>query len=264
MEKFSPELRTFLNLLDKKEKMTAMLAPSFPIDFSYPKIVGKLKRLGFTYIVEVARGAMETNRQLLKAVIKNPHRRFITTPCPVIVRLIRNKYPELKSYLAPVYSPMVNTAKLVLERFPGTRPVFIGPCPPKRFEAKEDFPELKIVILTFKELKQVFKMKKVGDKSSDTQAAFDMTGPETRLYPISGGLAESCGLSQILTDEQYQVVSGPRLSEEFLKNFLKNKTLRVLDILYCEGGCIAGQGIATKLSLDKRREKVIFHWNSIF
>lgn len=261
MPEFSPELQAFLNLLGQKEKLTAMLAPSFPIDFFYPEIVGKLKRLGFNYVVEVARGAMETNRQLLKAVIQSPDHRFITTSCPVMVRLIRNKYPQLKPFLAPAYSPMINTARLVLEKFPATRPVFIGPCLPKRFEAREDYPALGIVVLTFKELKQVFKMKEIGDDFSDAQATFDMACLETRLYPISGGLAESCGLSQILTDEEYDVISGPNLIEPALKDFEKNKRMRVLDILYCDGGCISGQGIINSQSSTKeRREKVISHW----
>ena len=43
-----------LKLIKNKEKMVAMLAPSFLIDFSYPEIIGMLKRLGFEYVVEVS------------------------------------------------------------------------------------------------------------------------------------------------------------------------------------------------------------------
>lgn len=260
MEKFSPELETLLKLLEKKEKMTAMLAPSFPIDFSYPAIVGKLKRLGFSYVVEVARGAMETNRQLLELIKKNPRARYITAPCPTIVRLVRNKYPQLKQFLASAYSPMVNTAKLVLKKLPGTRPVFIGPCLPKKIEAREDCPNLKIVVLTFKELKKVLEMKKIGNHSTDASADFDIGGRDTRLYAISGGLAQSCGFNKTFTDEEQDVISGLKLVEESLKDFEKNEPMKVLDILYCDGGCIAGQGIASQLSLKERRQKIISYW----
>ena len=260
MEKFSPELETLLKLLEKKEKMTAMLAPSFPIDFSYPAIVGKLKRLGFSYVVEVARGAMETNRQLLELIKKNPRARYITAPCPTIVRLVRNKYPQLKQFLASAYSPMVNTAKLVLKKLPGTRPVFIGPCLPKKIEAREDCPNLKIVVLTFKELKKVLEMKKIGNHSTDASADFDIGGRDTRLYAISGGLAQSCGFNKTFTDEEQDVISGLKLVEESLRDFEKNEMIKVLDILYCDGGCIAGQGIASQLSLKERRQKIISYW----
>lgn len=259
MEKFSPELQTLLKLLEQKEKMVAMLAPSFPVDFSYPEIAGKLKRLGFAFVVEVARGAMKTNRQLLELVKKNPRRRYITSPCPAIVRLIRHKHPQLKSFLASVGSPMSNTAELVLEKYPQAKPVFIGPCPVKRFEASEDYPELGILVLTYKEIKKVFEIKGIKDEPDDSLASFDITGPETKLYPISGGLAQSSGLNNLLTDEEYDVVSGLELVKQSLKDFPKNR-LRVLDILYCDGGCIAGQGIDSSLLAKERREKVITHW----
>jgi len=237
------------------------LAPSFPIDFSYPEIVGKLRRLGFKYVVEVARGAIETNYQLLELIKKNPQARYITSSCPAIVRLVRNKYPQLKQFLASAYSPMVNTAKLILEKYPNTQPVFIGPCLSKKIEAREDCADLNIVALTFKELKKVFEIKKIGNDSSDSSVDFDIGGRDTRLYAISGGLAQSCGFNKSFTDEEHDVISGLKLVEESLKDFDKNKQMRVLDILYCDGGCIAGQGIAnSQLSIKERRQKIISYW----
>ena len=53
------EIATLIELLEKKEKLVAMLAPSFPIVFEYPKIITMLKKLGFSYVVEVAVGAKE-------------------------------------------------------------------------------------------------------------------------------------------------------------------------------------------------------------
>lgn len=261
MENSSPEICKLISALEANKRLVAMLAPSFPVDFSYPEIVGKLKRLGFTYVVEVARGAMETNRELLKCLQKNPKARFITSPCPAIVRLIRNKYPELVKFLAPVDSPMCQTAKLIQQNFPGLKPVFIGPCSPKKAEATQDHPELGILVLTYKELKEIFAIKHIKEDSSDFMASFDMTGPETRLYPISGGLAQSAALNNFLTDQELDVISGPKLVEKALKGFLRNR-LRVLDILFCDGGCIAGAGITSSLPTLKRREKVITHWAS--
>lgn len=260
MEEFSPELKIFLELLEKKEKMVAMLAPSFPIDFSYPQIIGKLKRLGCQHVVEVTRGAMETNRQVLKELKENPQNRYITAPCPAIVRLIRNKYPQLKKFLSLAHSPMVNIAKIVLKEFPGARPIFIGPCLPKKFEAREDYPELKIVALTFKELKKALAIKKIGDDPTDASADFDIGSRDTRLYAISGGLAQSCGLNQKFTDAEQDVISGLKLVDESLQGFEENKLMRVLDILYCDGGCIGGQGIDSQLPLEERRKKIISYW----
>jgi len=260
MENYSPELQTFLNLLEKKTEMTAMLAPSFPIVFSYPEIIGKLKKLGFAQTAEVARGAVETNNQLLKLIKNNPNKRYITSPCPSIVRLIRHKYPSLKQFLAENYSPMVNTAKIVKQKYPNSKPVFIGPCPIKKLEAKQDFPQLGIIVLTYKELSKVFALKNIQKDSSDSTASFDIIGPPARLYPVSGGLAQSSNLNNLLTDEEFDVISGFKLAEQSLKEFPNNR-LKVLDILYCDGGCIAGLGIDSQLTNIQRREKIISFWD---
>jgi len=261
-KKLTPETEKLLELLERKEKLVAMLAPSFVVEFSYPEIIGMLKRLGFNYVVEVARGAKETNRQLLALMKLHPEKRFITSPCPSIVRLIRNKYPELLPFLAKIDSPMSATARIVLKEYPDCKRVFIGPCFVKKIEAKEDWPELEILVLTYKEIKEVFEIKGISPLPEDKNEHFDIACQETRLYPISGGLAQSSGIIRSLTDPQYDVVSGPKLAEEFLKKFPYQTDLKVLDILYCEGGCINGAGIISEEPLDKRRQRVIKYWLS--
>lgn len=241
--------------------MVAMVAPSFPIVFEYPKIVSTLKRLGFKRVVEVARGAEETNKQLLALLKLHPDRKYITSPCPTIVRMIRAKFPELVEYLAPIDSPMVATAKIVSKKWPNYKKVFIGPCLLKKLEAKEDHAELDILAVTFRDLQEIFKQKKIGTKIFDRFAGFDISAGKTRLYPISGGLAQSSGIINKFTDPEYDVISGPVLAEKTLQNFLKNSELKILDILNCEGGCISGPGIISTDSLDRRRQKIIAYWN---
>jgi iron only hydrogenase large subunit-like protein len=261
MKETTPEIKELLNLIKKKSKMVAMLAPSFPVDFSYPEIVGELKRLGFKYVVEVAAGAIKTNEQLHALRKLHPDRRYFTNPCPSIVRLVKNKYPHLVPFLTTIDSPMSATAKIVAKKYPSYKKVFIGPCIVKKIEAKEDHPELEILVLTYKEIAQVFELKNISPKKSDKTSSFDIIGPQTRLYPISGGLAQSSSLIKKLTDPEYDVISGPKLAEKAIQEFPNNPELKVLDILFCEGGCINGVGVITKDSLDRRRQKVIAYWN---
>ena len=256
----SREIAELLNLIEKKSKMAAMLAPSFPVDFSYPEIIGMLKRLGFQYVVEVAAGAIETNRQLCALLKLYPHKRYITSPCPGIVRLIKNKYPRLVPFLAPIDSPMIATAKIVAQKYPNYKKVYLGPCFVKKIEAEEEHPELEILALTYKEITEVLKIKKIFPGESDQFSSFDIIGPETRLYPISGGLAQSSGLTRRLTDPEYDVISGPKLAEKNIQEFSQKPELKVLDILYCEGGCINGAGVMSKSSPDRRRQKIITYW----
>ena len=228
MEKKTLEIKELLNHIEKKTKMVALLAPSFPVDFSYPEIVGMLKRLGFKHVVEVAAGAIRTNRQLCALLKLHPHKKYITSPCPSIVRLVRNKHPHLLSFLAPIDSPMIATAKIVAKKYPNYKKVYIGPCFAKKMEAKEDHPELEILVLTYKEIAEIFKVKNISPKKSDKSSSFDIIGSETRLYPISGGLAQSSGLTKKLTDEEYDVISGPKLAEKALQEFPNKPELKIL------------------------------------
>lgn len=261
MENLSSEAKELIKLIESKTKMCAMLAPSFPVVLKYPEIIGMLKRLGFKYVVEVSRGAEETNKQLLALTKLYPHKRYITNPCPTVVRLIRNKYPELVRYLAPIDSPMSATAKLVDKKYSGCKKVFIGPCLVKKLEAKEDRPKLEILSITFKDLQDIFKEKNITTKFRDKLSFFNFIGKKTRLYPISGGLAQSSGVIKKYLDPEYDVISGPQLVEKTLQEFLHKPELKILDILNCDGGCINGPGIISEDSLDRRRQKIINYWN---
>ena len=94
----------------------------------------------------------------------------------------------------------------------------------------------------------------------NSSCLFDIIGLKTRLYPISGGLAQSSGLIKNLTDVECDVVSGKDLIEKPIQKFPNNSEIKLLDALFCDGGCINGPGIISKDSLDKRRQKIINHW----
>jgi iron only hydrogenase large subunit-like protein len=235
-----------------------MLAPSFPIDFAYPQIVGKIKRLGFSKVIEVSKGAEETNRQLKELLLKSKSSRYITAPCPSIVRLIKTKFPQLEKYLARIDSPMSATARIVKKLYPDLTPVFIGPCVAKKIEAKEDWPELRIEVLTYIDLQKIFDENNIKDEEVDRLAKFDIIGESTRIYPLSGGLAKSAHLGDFLGPDEIYVVDGYLKVENAIKEFEHNPRLRVLDILMCDGGCIGGPGIINKtLSKEEKRNRVI-------
>jgi len=258
MKKLS-ETKQILEFINNKEKMVVMLAPSFLVDFSYPEIIGKLKRLGFDYVVEVSAGAIETNKQLKSLLKLNPNKKYISSACPGIVQLIKSNHPELVDFLAPIDTPMMATAKIVQKKYPSHKKVFIGPCLMKKIEAQENS-ELDILVLTYKEIAEVFRIKKIGEKKQDSSCSFDIVGLETRLYPISGGLAQSSGIVKALTDPEWDVISGKNLVERMIRKFPNNPEIKILDILFCDGGCINGPGIISKDSLDSHRKKIINHW----
>ena len=109
-------------------------------------------------------------------------------------------------------------------------------------------------------MKDVFDKFGIKDDPIDKQAQFDIEEVDTRLYPISGGLAQSSLVKNLLAEDEMEVVSGWKNCEEALKRFEENDRIRLLDILFCEGGCINGPGIDSPLETDQRREKVIEFW----
>jgi len=263
MNSMSQEAQELLTLIDKKTKMVAMVAPSFAIDFDFPEIICMLKRLGFKYVAEVTRGAIETNKQLAKLLKKYPNKRWITNPCPNVVRLIRSRFTDLIPYLAPIDSPMSATAKIVAKKWPKYKKVFIGPCLVKKLEANEDRPELGILSITYKDLKQIFELNNIVPCKEDKKGKWDIKGSGTRLYPISGGLAQSACLNEQLTNPEMDVVSGPAVVNDFLQKFLTDKKdVMVLDILNCDGGCINGPGVCSQEPLLTRRQKIIDYWTN--
>ncbi len=248
-----------IRLIEEKKPLAALLAPSFPIVYDL-SIIGKLKRIGFSKVVEISAGANETNKAIIEILNKNPKAKIITGPCATLVPLIKTKYPRLIKYLAQkADSPMIATAKIVREKFPGLKPVFIGPCIAKKLEASLDHPDLEILVVTYKELDDVFKYFGIINNPKDENNSFDIKYKQTRLYPISGGLTQSSGVREILSDDQIQVVSGWQKCQKALEEFEKND-VRLLDILFCDGGCINGPGIVSNLTLGERRQKVVDYW----
>lgn len=250
------DAQTLITLLKEKQLLAAMVAPSFPIMYKENELIAKLKAIGFTYVLEVAAGAKRTNEAVVKALRDDPAARFITSPCPSFVRFVRTKFPQYEKYLAEqVDSPMIATARIVQEKYPGFRPVFIGPCNVKKLESSQDYPELNILVVTYKELEEVFTELQAG-QGDLAQSAFDVSEISTRIYPYDGGLTDSSGVRDILSDDEIRIVSGWNACEGALKEFESNPKIRLVDILFCEGGCINGPGVISTLSLEDRKKKV--------
>lgn len=257
------EINSLIQALKEKKKLVAMLAPSFPIVYSYPAIITMLRKLGFSYVVEVSLGAKKTNEELAELLKNNPSSRYITSPCPTVVRMVRQQMPEYAKYFTHnVDSPMVATAKIALEKYPDCQPIFIGPCIVKKLEAKEDNPDLNILVITYSELAQVFSEFNIQEEVG-VQDQFDLGEPGmTRIYPVDGGLSHSSGLLHHFQEGEIQNVSGWKNCINAIKNFDTNPKVRLLDILFCEGGCIGGPGIKSSLNVEERIKK-IFDYASV-
>ena len=253
-------------LLEGGETVVALLAPSFPAAFdgvSPGRVVGALRRLGFSQVWEVAFGAELISRpfaELARQAIRGGDT-VISTPCPAIVSYVQKYLPRLQPSLARVVSPMIATARAVRSRLgAGVRVVFIGPCIAKKAEIKD--PEVQGTVdaaLTFEELLALFSGAGITP-AAEKPSVFD--GPSAylgRSIPISGGLLRTAGIDADILQNSVLVTEGKdRVMTAFRELADGKSKARVLDVLFCEG-CINGPKMVNGLSVFARKDILTDH-----
>lgn len=260
----SPDIQILVDAL-QHEKIVCLLAPSFPVDFSYPEIILDLKKIGVDKVVELTYAAKLINMEYERILKENPDKRYICPNCPTVVKMIEIKYPELKEYIIDVASPMVIMNRFVKKAYgPEYKTLFIGPCFAKKMEAKTYGIDYAI---TFKELQDIFnyiKENTIAPKeftysvTEDGTADFDkFYNDYTKVYPLAWGVADSLHIKGIVDKSQILAVDGPKNLDAWFQEFKNNLNIRFLDILACEWWCIGGPGMMCKEPTEVRKQKVL-------
>ena len=144
-----------LHRIRKGEQVVAIVAPSILGQFktTIEQVYGALKQVGFTDVIEVAQGAMDTVSNEAHELIEKLEegQKFMTTSCcPSYIELVNKHIPAMKPYVSGTGSPMYYAARIAKEKYPDAKVVFIGPCVAKRKEAQRD--EAVDFIMTFEEM----------------------------------------------------------------------------------------------------------------
>ena len=132
-----------LHRIRKGEQVVAIVAPSILGQFktTIEQVYGALKQVGFTDVIEVAQGAMDTVSNEAHELIEKLEegQKFMTTSCcPSYIELVNKHIPAMKPYVSGTGSPMYYAARIAKEKYPDAKVVFIGPCVAKRKEAQRD------------------------------------------------------------------------------------------------------------------------------
>ena len=235
-----------LQRLRNKEQMVAIVAPSILAQFSAPKekVYGAIKSLGFEEVVEVAQGAMETTRHEAEELIEKlkEGQPFMTTSCcPSYVQLAEKHIPDLKKYISSTGSPMYYTARIVKEKYPEAKIVFVGPCVAKRKEVKLD-PCVDFT-LTFEEVGSV--LEGLGIKIEEAQPFSVLFNAvrEAHGFAQSGGVINA--VKVYLKDENVNAVQVANLTKKnvaLLRAYAKTgkAPAQFIEVMACEGGCVTG------------------------
>jgi iron only hydrogenase large subunit-like protein/nitrogen-specific signal transduction histidine kinase len=245
----------------KEGRAYAIIAPSFPASFEEEsgKIISAFRELGFAGIIEAAFGADLISREYAKIIENIDGKVLISSTCPAVVNLIEKFNHKLVPNLVEIVSPMIATGRYLKKEYgPGIKTIFIGPCIAKKSEAADEDCESSIdAVLTFKEIKDLFR--ELGINVS--QLAPTEPDPPLALYgkafPLSGGLLKSSSINGDILSDSIITVEGKdkniQIIEEISSGNIKSK---FIDILFCEG-CISGPGMHTELSYYGKREKVL-------
>lgn len=234
----------------KKNKVVAMVAPSYIADFSYPEIILQLKKLGFDKVVELTFGAKMINRDYQK-ILRESNELVISSVCPRIVDMVKNNFPEYEKNLIKVDSPMIAMGKICRKYFPKHKICFISPCHFKKIEASRS--KYVDYVIDYVQLAELFEKNKI--KSINKKGQFDkFYNDYTKIYPLSGGLYKTAKLHGIIGRWRVKLIDSWSKVERFLKK--PKKRIKFLDVNFCEGGCIGGPCFNNKLSIRKRKRMV--------
>ena len=239
------------------EEVIAAVAPSFVGQFGGRGNVDKLraafKKLGFSGMEEVAIGAdlcavQEAGYFLEEVPDKIPF--MATSCCPAWSVMAKKEFPEYAECVSMALTPMVLTARLIREKRPNAKIVFVGPCAAKKLEAMRKSIKSEVdFVLTFEEMAGMMEAKGIqytklkGDGATD----FEVASADGRGFAVAGGVAKAVvdAIHKDHPDMEVKIEAAEGLDNcrKMMKQAAKGKyNGYLLEGMACPGGCVAGAG----------------------
>ncbi|MBR5529402.1 MAG: 4Fe-4S dicluster domain-containing protein [Oscillospiraceae bacterium] len=244
------------------DKVIAIVAPAFIGQFgkhSTPgKFIAAMKKLGFARIVEVAVGAdMCTIEEARDFMEKVPEKQdyMATSCCPAWHSMIYKLYPSEAKNISMTLTPMVYTARLMKQKYPGCKVVFVGPCAAKKLEAiRADIRSDVDFVLTFEELQGMFEAKEINFETIEPMYDLNEGSAAGRGFAVSGGVA---GAVENMIHKENPDMEVKTARAEGLRDCRKLMAMAkagkyngyLLEGMACPGGCVAGAGTLLPVEL---------------
>ena len=250
------------SMLENFKYNVAMPAPSFYGQFRCENSVGKIltafKRIGFDDVFEVARGAeyvsAATRKLLAQGNLKKP---VISSACPAVLRLIRERFPDLLGNVLNLLSPMEAAAILAREEARKKTGLsdeeigifFISPCPAKVTSIKSPLTLKKSNVSGAIASKDAFMKIRPIVETIEEDETLSVSGYEGIFWASSGG--ECCGSGV----EDYMAVDGIHNVIKVLEEieYGKVNSVEFIELSACTSGCSGGPLNITNPFLASRR-----------
>jgi iron only hydrogenase large subunit-like protein/nitrogen-specific signal transduction histidine kinase len=250
-----------IKLLENNKEAVAIIAPSFPAEFSelndYRTLVGMIKAIGFKHVLEVSFGA-DLVADRYKKLVQENREYYISSDCPSIVNYIKHYHHDLVDKLAPIVSPMVAMSRVVHSKFGNdTRIVFIGPCVAKKAESTEIDEAI-----TFTELRELLDLLNIKSENIVPSEFDQPTGGRGAIFPVTRGLLQTANINDDAITGNIIAAEGRIDFQGALKEYeaglIKNQHM---ELLCCEG-CIMGPGLSKNGKQYNRRALVSSYANA--
>ena len=256
-----------LKAMKNNKKVVAMIAPAIAGQFrgNLYQLKTAIIKAGFADVFEVAKGADITATNEAKEFVERMENgnKFMTTSCCAgYIQLVKKHLHEIKPYVSDTPTPLYFTSKYLKENFEDIITVFIAPCVAKRAESIEN-PNIDF-IMSIEELSSLFVAKGIEVSECEDTYFNTESSKQARNFGVVGGVAEA--VKKALPDENSVkpfVISGiNKDSIKQLKNFAKTGCVEdncnLVEVMCCDGGCIAGNAtINNKKNAQKQIKEII-------
>lgn len=249
-----------LESIRRGKQVIAIVAPSIlaQFDADKEKVYGAFRQVGFSEVIEVARGAMDTvehEAAELKERLAAGQPFMTTSCCPSYIELVKKHIPAMEKYVSETPSPMVFSARRVRAQYPDSVIVFVGPCIAKRKEARRD-PNVDYV-MTFEEIASVFDAFDIDFAGVEASAPQEQSVREAHGFGQAGGVAGAVKSYLKVDAEALKIMQVSNLDKKniaLLGGFARTGKAPVdfIEVMSCEGGCITGPS-AHNITAAKRQ-----------
>lgn len=209
-------------------------------------VLNGLLKLGFDNVYEVSRGAelvSQATRQLIREKkLKYP---IISSACPAVVRLIKQRFPDLCENVMPLKAPMEVSAmlakKMAMEEtglpMEDIGAFFITPCPAKVTEINRPMD-----VNERSYCDGAIAISKIYPKLTSAMDKLTKIEPIANSGVIGVGWATSGGESAAMLGDRYLAADGIenviRVLEELEDERIRN--VEFVELNACTGGCVGG------------------------
>ena len=233
-----------LDILNNYSYPVALIPPSFYGQFGKkvkPELIPvALRELGFKEVFNAAQGAEAISRQTF-SFLKNNSGPFISSSCPVVVRIIKLLYPELINYLIPFKSPVELMAQNISNINSDAEVIFITPCPAKLTSVENPPGQEKSYLSNAVAVDIVYPL--ILDILEEKNFTSQEYGGKIPYLGIGWG--KSGGEEKILSREkERRVISASGIHN--VKNILSElsrdniKGVKYFELVACPQGCVGG------------------------